>query len=128
MKDKGLRCVSVSKLVDLFQPLDCPQWNNCRRPITPDEVLRVAKDDFIDMPWRPKFRRIDHIRRIAYLAATGWNTPIEIDFGVPGYCEPHLTDGYHRLCAAAIRKDSKIEASVSGELSLINRFTMKGKL
>lgn len=63
---------------------------------------------------------VDHIGRVLYLAKHGWDDPIEIDVGVPclGYAGPSwpVTDGNHRLWAAALRSDASIKVDVAGQV------------
>lgn len=61
-----------------------------------------------------------HVGRMLNLARHGWEDPIELDVGVPslGYAGPRwpLTDGNHRLWAAALRGDEVIEVDVAGQV------------
>ncbi len=62
---------------------------------------------------------LEHVGRIRYLARHGWSDPIELDVGVPclGYDGPQwpVTDGNHRLWAAALRGDVSITVDVAGQ-------------
>lgn len=81
--------------------------------VTPYAAKRLGARDMI--AWREY-----HIRRIAYLAMSGWRDAIELDFGVPslGYYNTNpVIDGNHRLCASIIRKDATIRAWVGGQIS-----------
>lgn len=65
-----------------------------------------------------------HTARIAWLVVHGWQTAIELDFGIPslGYEWYPLLDGHHRLAAAEFRGDKTIEASVSGAVSEMEKY------
>ena len=61
-----------------------------------------------------------HLGRIRYLMEFGWDDAIEIDVGAPvlNYGGPawKVTDGNHRLVAAALRGDEHILVSVAGQV------------
>lgn len=62
----------------------------------------------------------DHIGRIRFLARVGWRDAIEVDVGCPclGYAGPSwpVTDGNHRLWAAALRGDETIDVDITGQV------------
>lgn len=112
--------ISVNALVDHCNPFPNTPWG-CK--IDPQEVLlAVEQEQFLSEPWE-KFRRptkIHHIKRIAYLVKHGWEDAIEIDVGCPclGYYENwFVIDGNHRFCAAIVRQQELILASVAGQIS-----------
>lgn len=60
---------------------------------------------------------LSHASRIAFLVKNGWADAIEVDVGIPSmrcYVNWPVTDGNHRLAAAAYRGDKAILASVGG--------------
>ena len=62
-----------------------------------------------------------HAGRVLYLAQNGWDKPIEIDVGIPGYCGRFIGDGCHRIAAAIYLGQKWIKAEVSGCLESIPR-------
>lgn len=74
---------------------------------------------FIEAPVESTAHAHAHAARIAYLVENGWPDAIEVDVGVPSmFCHVDwpVTDGNHRLAAAAYRGDVSILASVGGSL------------
>ncbi len=120
--DNGYRLVSVPRLVALCDPFEAPPWEGVAR-LTVEGVREAIRDSFFQpqeysVATRPKAWSVEqHIARIAYLAAHGWEEPIEVDVGVPSlrcYVNWPVTDGNHRLAAAVVREDKFILSSVGG--------------
>ncbi len=66
-----------------------------------------------------RWRRKDHIQRIAYLVVNPSDKPIEIDVGVPGLgCNVMwpIDDGNHRLGSAIYRGLEFVPTSISGDV------------
>lgn len=73
--------------------------------------------DLASAPVEPGAGPHEHAARIAYLAQYGWDDALEVDVGIPSMgCHVNwaVTDGNHRLAAAAFRGDADILASVGG--------------
>jgi uncharacterized protein (DUF1015 family) len=67
--------------------------------------------------------REQHIHRIAWFVENYKEIyPIEIDFGIPGFCELVVEDGNHRLAAAIYLGLSYVWATTSGATSVIESF------
>ncbi len=107
-----------------FDPLATPPWG-CA-PIAREEVLHAIASGGLAHEY-PRtiggadWSREDHIARIAYLSLHGWNTPLDIDVGVPSlgcHVAWPILDGNHRLAAAIVRGDLTIAASVGGDMDL----------
>lgn len=118
--------VRLIKLLDYIQsPIENLPWN-CDE-FTPNDV-RVA--------YRKKQFQITHgtlddkssrewnIQRIAYFIKRMPSEPIQVDVGIPSigfYPNDVVSDGWHRIYAAILRRDKYINASVAGEVSVINK-------
>lgn len=61
----------------------------------------------------------NHAARIAYLVLNPDNNPIELDVGIPelNYHSVKIIDGNHRIVAAYIRGDEKIDVEYSGSVT-----------
>lgn len=112
--------ISVSTLVGHCNPFPDTPWGY---KIDPQEILlAIEQEQFLSEPWERSRNpsKMLHIQRIAYLVKYGWEDAIEIDVGVPclGYYETwFVIDGNHRYCAAIIRQQELILASVAGQIS-----------
>ncbi len=109
--------VSTDLLVDLAEPFAAPPWDGMP-PFTPDSVRQfVARNLFRDTPATETCGAHEHLARIAYLAVNwvndGSDPPV-----VEVLADETLTvqDGYHRLCAAAVRSDEHVWVEVGGWL------------
>ncbi len=118
--------VSLKRLLALANPVEDPPWE-CGILLSKDDVLEaIAAQDWLTtpVPDEEQGNPYLHARRIAFLASHGWSDPIEIDVGVPSVgCCPvwPIEDGNHRLYAAAVREDTHVDTSVSGDLNYAAR-------
>lgn len=112
----------VGRLLELCNPFKDPPWEGVAS-LSMEGIRAAVRDRFVEpssysdggrgRSWGVE----DHIARIAYLVIHGWDDPIDVDVGVPSlgcWLEWPVTDGNHRLAAAAVRGDEYIVASVSG--------------
>ena len=110
--------VPVAGLVP-YSPFFNDVWE-CDSPIRKEEVQGALDEGLLLATYKTARRfREEHIQRIAFLVAHGWDDAIEIDVGVPerGYHNPWwILDGNHRLGAAIFRGDDQILAEISGSL------------
>lgn len=125
---------SVAKLLNVVDPFDV--WSGER--ISEESVaLCIKRKDFLASAYSEAYRvtlpcwtESEHARRIAYLASHGWDAPIYIDVGVPGFgtrsCNP-VADGHHRLAAAKMRGDRWILGKGSGAIRELEAFLYDGK-
>jgi len=117
--------ISVNKLKVHWNPFTENPWLYIGTPITRTEVRREIQKGRLNAE-PGGIKRIDHIRRVAYLVVNGWSDPIEVDFGCPTIApsSTHLevSDGNHRLAAAIYRKDPTILTSAAGEVDFIEEF------
>lgn len=62
------------------------------------------------------------IGRIAYLIKNGWKDPVVMDWLWQGMYPTHpvITDGHHRLCAAALLGERHVVVSYSGPLDEVS--------
>jgi len=120
--DSGLRMVSVARLRQVCDPFDAPPWEAVTA-LSIEGVQAAMLDGFelsdaySDGSRSRAWCVDDHIARIAYLAAKGWDDAIEVDVGIPHmncWVDWPVTDGNHRLAAAIARGDKFIVASVGG--------------
>lgn len=111
-----------------WSPFENVVWRSLENPITREEIAQaIESEEFRKEPFNSNTLsslfdtpREDHINRIAYLVAKGWDDEIHLDVGVPSMCchvDWIITDGNHRLAAAFYRGDKTIDASVCGEES-----------
>lgn len=97
-----------------------------------DVLDAIASERFMPDAWtasRAEWTRDMHVARIAYLAATGWRDPIEVDVGIPclGYAPSWpIQDGNHRFLAALFMGDEWVWADAQGETSEIERLAWGG--
>lgn len=111
--------VPLDRVLALANPLATWPWNN-ERPSEEELHSMLFSAPLEPSPVDADQAAIRHIGRIRYLVQHGWSDPIEVDVGVPvlGYAGPNwpITDGNHRLAAAAVRKDSTILVDVAGQV------------
>jgi len=126
--------VPVSEILKSWNPFAA--WNVGK--ITPADVLAMSEADILanrgadPIPYdetkagqrgvTKAVMRLRHIARIAYLVTNVDGTPIELDVGCPSLSTRvsvhpfEISDGNHRLAAAAVRKDDDIVVYPGGEL------------
>lgn len=116
--------VQVKRLAMHWSPFTNPVWHGMTKPITEREIRQAIEQGRLYPPCIEyqctSCSRAVHAARIAWLVVNGWDTPIELDVGVPslGCCiEWIVCDGHHRLAAAIYRKDRYILAGISGSVS-----------
>jgi len=107
----------VCRIVDLLGPFDSPRWLGSR-PFDAAEVRSAgAAGDLHPDPIgaRDCVLMCQHVARIAWLAGEwvndGTNAP-QVEILQDGQLV--INDGWHRLCAAAVRGDEMIHLDVSG--------------
>ena len=112
--------IPISRLRKHCDPFENSPWEV--EGITPALVCSAAiLNEVYSQPIQPREADIQkHIQRIAYFLLHGWDDPICIDVGVPGFpgyrASWLVTDGNHRLAAAIIRGDEIIKAWVDGSI------------
>ena len=109
----------VVKLAALCDPFLNP-WTG-ESFVAEDVHIALARGELNETPFESNlsWTLAHHISRIAWLVKHGWDTPVEVDVGVPslgGYVEWMLTDGCHRLAAAIVLGHPTIDACVSGDV------------
>lgn len=108
----------TAKVLNLCHPLRQSPWDTDR--VTKKMVREALQNEwFRDKPVGAGSPALSHASRIAFLVKHGWEDAIEVDVGIPsmGYhVNWSVTDGNHRLAAAAYRGDEAILASVAGSL------------
>lgn len=124
--DQLILAVPAALLLDILDPFDCPPWpvtdtdTGFMAPFTADDVReaivtnrlhsrRALFPDLVDAA--------THISRVAYLVQTwindGTDPPI-VEVMDPEWLI--VDDGYHRICAAAVRGDEHVHVEVGGWL------------
>lgn len=104
----------------LCNPVRYPPWEG--HPVRPGDVQAALRETrFRPTPLKGSALSdpIAHAERIAWLAYSGWEDPIEIDVGVPSHgCYPSwpVLDGNHRLYAAFVSRRFGILAEIGGEI------------
>lgn len=114
--------VSLSKLVQIVNPLTSPPWKEVIEPISIEEVLNTksGKPTSEYSAFKPETRK-QHIEKISFFIKHGWNDdPITIVFNKDLY---PIYDGNHRLCAAIIRNDDFILANVEGNRDMLRKIS-----
>ena len=118
--------IRLIKLLDYIQspikniPWDCDDF-------TPDDVREAYRNKQFQVTHGTildKSNRDFNIQRIAYFMKRMPPEPISVDVGIPSigfYPNDVVSDGWHRIYAAILRRDKFINASGSGEGSVINR-------
>jgi hypothetical protein len=114
--------LSVTRLAERFNPLSDSPWGlpeiraaEIRAAIASEEFCPERHPNGLSGNY---WSREKHISRIAFLAVHGWAEPIDINVGVPSLgciVDWPISDGNHRLCAAIVRGDGHIAASVGGD-------------
>jgi hypothetical protein len=103
-------------------------WPCLTSPLTRAEVRQAIADNNLQgEPWEhncptddPLYNRYLHIARVAYLVVNPTQDPIGVDVGIPSMGCPvawPVVDGNHRLTAALFRRDTHIDAEVSGSIT-----------
>ena len=109
-------------------------WIKMHEPLTRKEIREAIQKRCLISPDIPKpmdglwdiSSREQHIQRIAWLVANYQEEhPIEVDFGIPGFCQMAITDGHHRLAAAIYLKLDYILVSASGSTKVIEKYRFK---
>lgn len=116
--------ISIKRILKLSNPVETPPWP-CAN-FTLENVLDAFHKGWLDCRQSDMVAETAeyHIKRIAWLMKTGWYDPIQIDVGIPDlgvFPEWYITDGNHRLYAAAARGDRRILAEVSGDVVVAKR-------
>ena len=111
--------IPIAKILEIANPLKDWIWN-CAGVLEKDFQALVAAAPLQALPVKPDAPQIEHLGRIRYLIENDWSDPIDIDVGVPslGYAGPAwpVTDGNHRLAAAALRGDVSIQVDIEGQI------------
>lgn len=86
-----------------------------------EEVCPIPFDEFQKDKESQVFWDDYHAARVAYFVLHGWRDPILIDVGVPGVCYVNwpVSDGNHRLYAAAFCSDEFIDAELQGGVAVL---------
>lgn len=111
--------VPLDRVLALANPLKSWPWC-CERPS--DAVLQelLTSAPLEPRPVDTDHEAVRHVGRIRYLALHGWKDAIEVDVGIPvlNYAGPDwpVTDGNHRLAAAAVRGDETILVDIAGQV------------
>jgi hypothetical protein len=110
--------IPVEKLMEHCNPFDINPWSGNYGITVKDIEKAIEKKLFITEPIDEKGSKKKHIGRIAYLVENKSGVPIQIDVGVPGFCNVDwfIQDGNHRFAAAIVSKQKMILAEVSGSL------------
>ena len=123
--------VRVENVLALANPIE--NWPWCARPAglcgrneTLRDVVELAEpqampvEQWATSSFGEEAEAQAHLGRIRHLMSDGWSDAIEIDVGIPAlnYAGPAwpVTDGNHRLAAAALRGDALILVQVTGQL------------
>lgn len=105
------------RVLALCHPLKNSPWETSER-VTRKLVQTALRTGVLKgEPVQAQASAVEHAARIAYLIANSWDDAIEIDVGVPSmgcHIAWPVTDGNHRLAAAAYRGDKTILADVGG--------------
>ena len=111
--------VPLRRVLRLCDPRSKWPWN-CPAPDADCLARLLGEAAYVSEPIGTNARAVDHIGRVRYLAKHGWSDAIELDVGVPclGYAGPDwpVTDGNHRLWAAAVRGDELIDVDIAGQV------------
>lgn len=111
--------VPLDQVLGLANPLKDWPWC-CQAPSAEElkSLLQTAAPE--PCPVHTDEPASRHAGRIRFLVENGWPDPIMLDVGIPilGYAGPEwpITDGNHRLAAAALRGDATISVDVSGQV------------
>ena len=115
--------IRLRKLVDYAQsPIEAIPW--ACAPFTKEDVWKAYRNkQFAVNHDYDNEDYVYNIRRIAYFIKRMPIDPIELDVGIPAlgfYPNSVICDGWHRVYAAILRRDKYINASVTGQQSIIN--------
>jgi hypothetical protein len=126
--EKGMIWLSISSMMEYIDPFNA--WMELESPIEIHEVLYCLENNNESLAETPlllsssgltpekliKLRQ-NHIRKIAYFVKNGFSKPIDIEWEEQKYNSP-IQDGNHRIVAAIIKKDTHINAYVSGFMDI----------
>ncbi len=115
--------VPLENLLAICNPVKNPPWATTS-PVTRGLVYAALNaEKFRTTPMHPLSPEYadpeQHAMRIAHFMACGYDHPIEIDVGVPSlrcHVDWIVTDGNHRLFAAAMCLHRTIAASIGGDI------------
>lgn len=129
------RSISVEKLTNVFYIFACQDtdgFDTWGTHVDQENVHACIQNNILEstpyfVAQQNGINDYNHAARIAFLVLNRDDTPIEIDVGIPsmGCYDCSLVDGNHRAAAAIIRKDEKIKAFISGEVSYIRHLFVK---
>ena len=113
--------VPLARVLALANPLAQPPWRTGRGITHAAVTEALAEDDLWPMPVETDAPVSVHVARIAWFVRKGWHDPIQIDVGCPGFPGHReiwpVTDGNHRLAAAAYRGDPEIALEWGGSVA-----------
>lgn len=115
-----MMCVSVNKLVNVYNPLLNP-WPGIEEISLLEIEEKLNSGIFLKPndynPFKPESKE-SHINRIVWYIKYGWeDDPIHVVFNKNNLCP--IYDGIHRMCAAIYKKDEFIFANVEGSIDSI---------
>ena len=112
--------VPLARVLALADPLAHPPWRTGRGITHAAVTEALAENDLWPMPVETDAPVSVHVARIAWFVRKGWDDPIQIDVGCPGFPGYRevwpVTDGNHRLAAAAYREDAEIALEWGGSV------------
>lgn len=115
----------LGDVLALADPLRSPPWQHARGLTRALVADALSENDLWPMPVEPDAPLCVHVARIAWFVARGWDDPIQVDLGcpsLPGWRDVWpITDGNHRLAAAAYRDDPEILLEWGGEVAYARR-------
>ena len=119
--DDGVRSVPLAVLRELWDPSECWTWQSLWiGPITLADVEGAVP---VDRPVESDEEPIMHLGRIRWLMEHGWTDAITVEIGdtpTSVWCWGIL-DGNHRVVAAILRGDERIDVELSGWLDVANQ-------
>ncbi len=104
--------VPLPRILVLANPLHNPPWARVKQLCRADIGAALERNDLWPTPVPPEADKARHVARIAWFVRKGWDDAIQIDLGCPGFPGFRefwpISDGNHRLAAAAYRADAAI--------------------
>ncbi len=104
--------VPLPRILILANSLHNPPWPTVQRLRRADIGAAIERGDLASTPVAPEAAKRHHVARIAWFVCKGWDDAIQIDLGCPGFPGFRefwpISDGNHRLAAAAYRADATI--------------------